>query len=321
VWKVRWPRHRWPERRAPFWVDELGGLIPLYLEELYREGGGPVEVDELARRTWEALDEAYGLEDAAGEGPESWRSWVAADIDHGILRPLAEVGAVRLDPGERTVQATPLGLWAARRLIELRYGAAPPVAGDLAARANSAEHLLAMAGELDLGPDEIRDEARRYAGKNEQAAEEFALELARSGPRVLAALASLKAFDPAVVEPHVRRAMETATSGAGRVQCAAWLEEHGFSPPELEVSPQDLAEATACTIVAVARGDGPEGVAEMMAELGDDEEQQAVLVEAIARGRSPFAAEALEAVSRGHRSKAVRKAARRELHRLRTGTR
>lgn len=330
VWKLGWPRRRWPEDRVPFWADDLCDLVPRLLEELYRQGGEPMPLAELSEPVWHALTSTYDLSWMTDDQERVWPGALASDMWHGVFVPLAELGAVELsgersiaelltDPnGEdaRAVRATPLGLWAIRRVIELRWGQAPPVAGDLAARASSAETLLALGAELDLGPEELTEEARRYREvRGSAAAAELASILARGGPDVLAVHACLGALDPAEAAGAVRAAAPTATGG-GALQCAAWLEEHGFEAPRVEVTEEALAEATVWNLVAVARGDGPEGVGEALAALS--EEEQAEVIGAIGRLDDPFAVEALEAVALGGTSPSVRKVARKALHRQRT---
>jgi len=333
VWKLGWPRRRWPQDRVPFWADDLCDLVPRLLEALYQEGGEPMPLTELSDAVWHGVRSTYDLSWMTEEQERVWPGMLANDMWQGVFVPLAELGAVELSgeralaellaapQGEdvRAVRSTPLGLWAIRGVIEDRWGRVPPATGDLAATVGSAEALIAIGAELDLWPGELAEEARRYREiHGPGAAEELAARLARGGPDVLAVHACLDALDPHEVGPVIQAAARTA-SGGGALQCVAWLQEHGFEAPEVEVSQGALAEATVWSLVAVARGDGPEGVGESLAALAEEEQVEAV--GAIGRLDSPFAIEALEAVAMGSPSPTVRKAARKALHRQRTRNR
>jgi hypothetical protein len=123
---------RWPERRRrgerPWWGEEVSDLIPRYLEEVYRAGGEPVAASTLAERTVGVLALRYRIE--ADEERRALAEWIEGDIAYGLMRPLAELGALALveEPvvlGEKPTgwtsisgaRSTPLGLWAIRRLL------------------------------------------------------------------------------------------------------------------------------------------------------------------------------------------------------------
>lgn len=260
------------------------------------------------------------MEAGPPEEEARYASWLATDITRSVLRPLADLGALDLDPEKPLVRATPLGLWGIRRLLRIRTGETPPLVGDLAAAAGSAEELLVLAQAGDLGPNELREEVRRYReARGPEAAAEFAGLLAAGGPRVTAVLAALAALDPREVEPPLREALRFASAPA-RFQVQAWLAGQGFDPGAVDATPFHAAEVTAWTLVAVTRADGAEGVGEVLAAVGD-ERAQADVVDLIGRTGSPFAEEALVAIAAGHGSREVRKAARRALHRVKTGGR
>lgn len=128
--KMRWPERRHGERdRRPWWGREVADLVPRLLEELYRARGEPVRAGVLAERVLDALRLRYNI--PPQEGGRRWvADWIEGDIAYGIMRPLAEHGALALDeepievggkPTELTrvagARATPLGLWAVRRLL------------------------------------------------------------------------------------------------------------------------------------------------------------------------------------------------------------
>jgi hypothetical protein len=347
VWKLRWPRRRHPGEWKAFWSEEVASLVPRYLEEVYLSAGPdgePLLVVEVADWTWRALDELYDLSSLDPVRRERWAGMVEGDIRHGAFRPLIELGALEgveepepflpvSGEGDEeearalrelrwpwAVRATPLGLWAIRRVIRHRWGFEPPLAGDVGRRAPSAEALLAAVTREGMGPGEVRAEAAAYReARGPAAAAELARAVARGGPMVLTALECLDALDPGEVEPHLRRAAEEAPSRAGALQCASWLATHGFEPPPVEFGVEEVAEATAWAVVAAARADGPEAMGELFPDR--PEEEQVEVVEAMGRLRTPHAREALEAVARGHPLPGVRKAARRALHRLRTSGR
>ena len=221
----------------------------------------------------------------------------------------------------REFRIAPIGRWAIRRLIAERHGIEPPAAGELADTAGSVEALLARAAELSFGPDEVAAEVRRFAARkgSDSTIRELARLLVRGGPGILAVQEALKAFDPKSAEPEVRAAGRAdAVSPAGIVQCAIWLEEHGFSPLPVPSEREAVAEAAIWSVVAIARADGRAAVGEAIRRFPGEE--MAGMVENMGRTKSPFAAEALEAIAWAPLPAKVRKAARTALHRVRTTT-
>lgn len=205
VWKLNWPRHRHGDRWQAFWSDGVGALIPRYLEEVYRAAGGdgePLLVREAAGWTWEALREVYDLSGLGPSREQLWRRMVEGDLRHGVFRPLADLGALeglpardpepgpaaragaaRPGPSQRpaeadqgrlleelrwpqAVRATPLGLWAVRRVMAVSPGFEPPLAaGEFAeALAQGGPVVLAALQALEvLDAREVESEVPRAA--------------------------------------------------------------------------------------------------------------------------------------------------------------
>ncbi len=346
VWKLRWPVHAYPDDRTAFWADDLADLMPRLLEGLY--AAPPEEslpVHRLSALLWEEFERIYDLDGLTPGQREYLPGRLMWNVTQAVFEPLDRLGAVELrippeperpsswtdDEATRAyflahrqrergivVRLTPLGAWAARAVIaRLSGGTEPPAAGDLGARARSAEALVALAQEHELTPDEVRAEAaafREQAGAS--AAEEFARMLAAGGPTTLLVKACMDALPDSELEPAVRSAALTASSGAGAMQCVAWLTEHGLDAPPIAPSHDELVEATIWSVVEVARADGPQGTAEMLVVLPESEQLE--VAESVGSSASPYALEAAMAIAAAPLSSAVRKAGRRSIHRLRT---
>jgi hypothetical protein len=271
------------------------------------ELGEPIPRAELFADRW-GLD--FDPEDPRpdSQGPEAQMAWLRRLTDRRHAREAS-----------RRMRLTGLGRWAVRRVIGQRRGAEPPVAGELSATAASVEGLLARSAELDLAPEELAEEVRRYAemAGQEAAARGLAGMLAEGGPNVLAVQVALEALDEGTTEREVRAALAAeGVSAPGALQCAAWLNDHGFEVDGPSPTLEAVAEATMWTVVAVSRADGPMGVKEILGQFGEAE--QAETVEAMGRVRSVYAGEALEAAAWAPLGSRVRRAARTALHRVKS---
>lgn len=122
VRSVDWPVRRWPKDRRPWWGPDISAAIPLILEEIARAGEEPLPLASIGERIRDGLAVFYKM-----SHPNVAES-LAADVAHGVVRPLAALGALEateepLYPGcdyttISAAKATLVGHWAIRRLRE-----------------------------------------------------------------------------------------------------------------------------------------------------------------------------------------------------------
>lgn len=293
--------HGW----AP-WAEMLDEGIADLLVLSYLDDD-PLDVGGLAAAAWESMTTGLQARLGIGDGNLLLKA-VAADVDR-LVDTLADVGAVEREGPSMTL--TPLGRWAARRLL-LDDGFEAPLVGDLAG-SDAAELLSACAGyeleaataEIDAwlahrtpvdAVDALAEGARALAGSPD-ARPMFFHALGRLGPEAADAVRRLQ--DDRWLRPYA----------------TAWLMEQGLEAPTL--STDDVSGMLLDQLAAVLAGGGPAAAVEVLAGLGPPGEQVAV-VEQLWRVADPAAADVLDAIARHHPDKAVAKSARKALFKRRS---
>ena len=295
---------------TPGWVpwaemldDGIADLLVLaYLDD------EPLDVDALAADAWEPMGANLEARLGIGDG-DLLREAVAADLVR-LVDTLADLGAVEREG--RSVSLTPLGRWAARRLL-LDDGFQAPLVGELAG-ADAAVLLSACAGyELEAATAEIdawlaqrtpadavgalADGARALAGSPD-ARPLFFHALGRLGPDAADAVRGLQ------------------TDRSLRPYATAWLMEQGLET-RAALDVDDVAGMLLDQLAALLVGGGPAAVVEVVAGLGPPGEQ-AAMMDQLWRAPDPAATDVLDAIGRHHPDKAVAKAARRALFKRRS---
>lgn len=291
------------------WADMLDDgmadlLVLAYLDD------EPLDIAALAAEAWEPmaanLHARLGIADRDGK---LLLDAVTADLGR-LVDLLAGLGAVEREGS--AVSLTPLGRWAARRLL-LDDGFEAPLVGELAG-ADAAVLLSACAHyELDAATAEID----AWLAPRPPADAVGAL---AEGARALAGSADAR---PLFFHALGRLGPEAADAVRGlqsdrwlRPYATAWLMEHGLEGPA-SLSGDDVAGMLLDQLAALLAGGGPVAAVEVLAGLGPPAEQ-AALVDQIWRTEDPAAVDVLEAIGRHHPDKTVAKAARKALFKRRS---
>lgn len=284
--------------RTTWWVEELDGSV---LEALI---------------TLEDVDVAVPigtLVDAFRLDIEDRDPFVADWLERDVQRFFAQLELIGLvqRSGVRTVDdgpieheiadevgSTPLGRWFLHRIAGL------PV-HQIGERAEAdARELLGALGELPVEVAEAEVDAWLAAREPAAASSEVAEAARGDRLRAMTAFLVFDRVDPAVAIAGVEALEDDPVAGPF---ARAWLVQQGARP--FDASAEDGLDAMVGVLATLAQLDGPQAVAEAVAQLGDPAEQVAFL-DAAWRSAVPETLEVLTAIGDLHPDKAVRKAGR-----------
>jgi hypothetical protein len=317
--------HRYREDPYGFgwYAAEVDAEVPVWLLELYEHGR--LDIEDLAAETWELLLERFDLDDVPADKLAFHRRLVESGVRR-ILDRLQELGIVTVtdvDQVETSVGTedrgggaglTDLGVWAVQRMASVYLDA--PVVGTL---------MEVPAGELlrqatDMAEDAARAELDAWIAHRDVA--DAAAELVAALPGAddvaigLAFGALLRIGAPAA--PAVSTLREDPRLGP---YATAWLVD--TLQIEAEQVRVDDVEGQVALLHAVLDLRGPHAVTiwlPLMLGVRSDTGRDAIAtaVEHLWRARSAAAGEVLDAIAAVHPDKAVAKAARKALFKLRS---
>jgi hypothetical protein len=317
--------HRYREDPYGFgwYAAEVDAEVPVWLLELYEHGR--LDIEDLAAETWELLLERFDLDDVPADKLAFHRRLVESGVRR-ILDRLQELGIVTVtdvDQVETSVGTedrgggaglTDLGVWAVQRMASVYLDA--PVVGTL---------MEVPAGELlrqatDMAEDAARAELDAWIAHRDVA--DAAAELVAALPGAddvaigLAFGALLRIGAPA--PPAVSTLREEPRLGP---YATAWLVD--TLQIEAEQVRVDDVEGQVALLHAVLDLRGPHAVTiwlPLMLGVRSDTGRDAIAtaVEHLWRARSAAAGEVLDAIAAVHPDKAVAKAARKALFKLRS---
>lgn len=296
------PLGRW------FSAGPTPALFDAVLGALLDAGAAGLPVAALEATAWRVLI----AEVAVGADARGRRREVRDDIRSEtawMAELLEDLGVVRGDDG--AIALTPLGIWVVRRQLA-EEGIDVPLVGALAGAPLG--QVLAVVTDYPPAAAEAELDAWIAAAPVRASAAgalaDHALATDEPAERAVA-LAALDRFG-AEAEPAVRTLLDDAQC---RPFALAWQARRGLDTASGATGdgPDALVERLA---VAMVDG-GVGGVADVLGQLGSVPDQLAA-VEGLWRSGSPHAEAVLEAVGRAAGDKAVAKAARRTLFKLRT---
>lgn len=308
---------RWPE--VDQMIDSMAVhlLIPLYLA-----GGSLVPLSNIADLATRAITETFHFGQTSGEyvvRHVDWGIGLLADAMElaGVLR---RVGASDDDPELNLVrlggdvELTSAGLAALRsRLAAAGYDT--PVAGRLADA--SAAGLVTGIDPADSRSSAAEVEVWLQRRTPEQAMTELANAARQIGDLALQniALAIMTGIGPESAESHIRQLVsDRVTRGAA----LCWLADHGLLAERELYDPDDLE--TFCDVLANRVLTAEQASVFDCLALAGDETAQARLVTELGRSDGNRAVAVLEVIGQNHPAKAVAKAARKALFRLRSAS-
>jgi hypothetical protein len=294
-----------PELAALFDFEGQGMAMAVMLFLARGEG---LPVSDLSEMLLESATADLDDEDASQASDE----WVEAQGDPAllILRKLAEASAVT-PPDDGVVKLTPLGLWALREELAdvgIDIPLLPARTADM-----TADQLLLVAGEEEVGEFEATSDAWVAARDPEQAARELLGIAAGDGPdsRLLAVSvvtriggAAESAWRDSLEVPELRPYAKMALTGLA-------VESSAAVQPDLEPLPEDLAWV-ATDVLAIACDDedpDPDAIVESFRDTVPAGEEP-VLFDLMSRGVHPDALGVLQHVSRYHPDKNIASQAR-----------
>jgi hypothetical protein len=270
---------------------------------LFLARGEGLSVSDLSEMLLESATADLDDEDAS----EATDEWVEAQGDPAllILRKLAEANAVT-PPDDGVVKLTPLGLWALREELAdvgIDIPLLPARTADM-----TADQLLLVAGEAEVGEFEATSDAWVATRDPEQAARELLGIAAGDGPdsRLLAVSvvtriggAAEPAWRDSLEVPELRPYAKMALTGLA-------VESSAAVQPGLEPLPEDLAWV-ATDVLAIACDDedpDPDAIAESFRDAVPAGEES-VLFDLMSRGVHPDALDVLQHVSKYHPDKKI----------------
>lgn len=296
------PLGRW------FSADPNPALFDGVLGALLDAGSAGLPVAALEAVAWRVLiaevavgAEARGRRREVRDDIRSETAWMAELLE--------DLGVVRRDDAD-TVTVTPLGIWLVRRQLA-EQGIDVPLVGALAGAPLG--QVLAVVTDYPPAAAEAELDAWVAAAPGVEAAAGALADHAAGTDEPAERTVALAALDRlgAEAEPAVRTLLDDEQC---RPHALAWLARRGF---EAGVAVADGPDALVERLAVAMVDGGASGAADALGQLGGAAAQIAA-VEGLWRSGSPHAEAVLEAVGSGAGEKAVAKAARRTLFKLRT---